>query len=45
MQASCSTSMRYVPGETLTVVRRRSVAMTTTWDDMAPRWLCEEGEK
>lgn len=34
LQASCKTSVRYVPGETLTVVLRRSVAMTTTCDAM-----------
>lgn len=34
LQASCRTSIRYVPGLTLTVARRRSVEMTTTCDDI-----------
>lgn len=39
LQASCSTSVRYVPGVTLTVTRRRSVAMTTTCDAMVGRMV------
>lgn len=34
LQASSSTSTRYVPGVTLTVARRRSVDITTTWEDI-----------
>lgn len=37
LQASCRTSVRYVPGVTLTVVRRRSLAMTVTCDAMVER--------
>lgn len=34
LQASWRTSVKYVPGFTLIVVRRRSVAITTTWEAM-----------